>query len=78
MEALARRQFLKFLATSPLLGCTMAGRLLKDTGSFGDGPHAVTPLPISSAGNCLFSYDEPVRRDDYRVTVIASLVAIRV
>lgn len=30
MEALARRQFLKFLAASPLLGCTAAGRLLAE------------------------------------------------
>ena len=30
MEALARRQFLKFLVASPLLGCTSAGRLLAD------------------------------------------------
>lgn len=30
MEALARRRFLKFLAASPLLGCTAAGRLLAE------------------------------------------------
>lgn len=30
MEALARRQFLRFLAASPLLGCTAAGRLLAE------------------------------------------------
>lgn len=30
MEALARRQFLRFLAASPLLGCTTAGRLLAE------------------------------------------------
>lgn len=30
LEALARRQFLKFLAASPLLGCTAAGRLLAE------------------------------------------------
>lgn len=30
MEALGRRQFLKFLAASPLLGCTAAGRLLAE------------------------------------------------
>ncbi len=30
MSDVARRSFLKFLATSPLLGCTVAGRLLAD------------------------------------------------
>ncbi len=30
MEGLARRRFLKFLASSPLLGCTAAGRLLAE------------------------------------------------
>ena len=30
MEAIARRQFLKFLAASPLLGFTSAGRLLAE------------------------------------------------
>ena len=30
VEAIARRQFLKFLATSPLLGCTVAGRLMAE------------------------------------------------
>lgn len=30
MEVLARRRFLKFLAASPLLGCTAAGRLLAE------------------------------------------------
>ncbi len=30
METIARRQFLKLLATSPLLGCTAAGRLLAE------------------------------------------------
>lgn len=30
MDALARRRFLKFLAASPLLGCTAAGRLLAE------------------------------------------------
>ena len=30
MEGSARRRFLKFLAASPLLGCTAAGRLLAE------------------------------------------------
>ena len=30
MEGTARRRFLKFLAASPLLGCTAAGRLLAE------------------------------------------------
>jgi 4-hydroxymandelate oxidase len=30
LEAIARRRFLKFLAASPLLGCTAAGRLLAE------------------------------------------------